>query len=98
MSSWPAKWASLGGEVAENRLHGGLGRVHADGQPEHDFGRLGVSNAVLDKRGQLAGGDWERIRLQPYLTERMLKQSEALSPLGAIGDRTDRYSGCVQPE
>jgi HD-GYP domain-containing protein (c-di-GMP phosphodiesterase class II) len=50
----------------------------------HDFGRLGVSNAVLDKRGPPTGGDWEHLRLQPYLTERMLSQSEALAPLAAI--------------
>ncbi len=41
----------------------------------HGFGRLGVSNSILDKKGPLGAGEWERIRLQPYLTERMLKQS-----------------------
>jgi HD-GYP domain-containing protein (c-di-GMP phosphodiesterase class II) len=38
----------------------------------------------LDKRGPLGAGEWERIRLQPYLTERMLGQSAALAPLGTI--------------
>ena len=47
----------------------------------HDWGRLGVSNAILDKRGPLGAGDWERLRLQGYITERMLQQSEALAPL-----------------
>jgi HD-GYP domain-containing protein (c-di-GMP phosphodiesterase class II) len=47
----------------------------------HDFGRLGVSNAILDKRGPLGVGEWERLRLQGYITERMLQQSEALAPL-----------------
>ena len=47
----------------------------------HDFGRLGVSNAILDKRGPLGAGEWERLRLQTYITERMLQQSEALAPL-----------------
>jgi HD-GYP domain-containing protein (c-di-GMP phosphodiesterase class II) len=47
----------------------------------HDFGRLGVSNAILDKRGPLGAGEWERLRLQDYITERMLQQSEALAPL-----------------
>ena len=47
----------------------------------HDWGRLGVSNAILDKRGPLGTGDWERLRLQSYITERMLQQSEALAPL-----------------
>ncbi len=50
----------------------------------HDLGRLGVSNAIWDKRGPLGAGEWERVRLHPHLTERMLHQSAALSPLGAI--------------
>src|SRR5262249_34215956 len=50
----------------------------------HDFGRLGVSNAIWDKRGPLGAGERERVRLHPYLTERMLRQSEPLAPLGAI--------------
>ncbi len=50
----------------------------------HGLGRLGVSNAIWDKRGPLGAGEWERVRLAPYLTERMLHQSAALAPLGAI--------------
>ena len=29
----------------------------------HDLGRLGVSNAILDRRGPLGTGEWERVRL-----------------------------------
>ena len=50
----------------------------------HGFGRLGVSNAIWDKPGPLGAGEWERVRLYPYLTERMLKQSSSLAPLGAV--------------
>jgi len=50
----------------------------------HGLGRLGVSNAIWDKRGSLGAGEWERVRLHPYLTERMLSQSDALAPLGAV--------------
>ncbi|HKD93839.1 MAG TPA: HD domain-containing phosphohydrolase, partial [Gaiellaceae bacterium] len=50
----------------------------------HDLGRLGVSNAIWDKPGPLGAGEWERVRLHPYLTERMLYQSEALAPLAEI--------------
>src|SRR5438270_8803528 len=50
----------------------------------HDLGRLGVSNAIWDKRGPLGAGEWERVRLHPYLTERMLNQSAALAPLARI--------------
>jgi len=49
-----------------------------------NFGRLGVSNAIWDKPGPLGAGEWERVRLHPYLTERMLYQSGALAPLAAI--------------
>lgn len=50
----------------------------------HDLGRLGVSNSIWDKPGPLGAGEWERVRLHPHITERMLRQSEALAPLGAI--------------
>jgi HD-GYP domain-containing protein (c-di-GMP phosphodiesterase class II) len=50
----------------------------------HNFGRLGVSNAIWDKPGPLGAGEWERVRIHPYLTERMLHQSGALAPLAAI--------------
>jgi HD-GYP domain-containing protein (c-di-GMP phosphodiesterase class II) len=64
----------------------------------HDFGRLGVSNAIWDKRGRLGAGEWERVRFHPYLTERMLKQSEALAPLGAIAvQHRERVDGSGYP-
>ncbi len=47
----------------------------------HDFGRLGVSNSIWDKRGPLGAGEWERVRMHPYFAERMLQQSETLAPL-----------------
>jgi HD-GYP domain-containing protein (c-di-GMP phosphodiesterase class II) len=50
----------------------------------HDLGRLGVSNAVWDKRGPLNPSELERVRLHPYLTERMLARPEALARLGRI--------------
>jgi HD-GYP domain-containing protein (c-di-GMP phosphodiesterase class II) len=50
-----------------------------------DLGRLGVSNAIWDKPGPLTQSELERVRLHPYLTERMLASSAALAPLGALG-------------
>ena len=46
----------------------------------HDLGRLGVSNAIWDKAGPLGDGEWERVRMHPYLTERMLHQSSVARP------------------
>jgi HD-GYP domain-containing protein (c-di-GMP phosphodiesterase class II) len=62
------------------------------------LGRLGVSNAIWDKRGPLGAGEWERVRMHPYLTERMLHQSPALAPLGAIAvQHRERLDGSGYP-
>jgi HD-GYP domain-containing protein (c-di-GMP phosphodiesterase class II) len=64
----------------------------------HDFGRLGVSNGIWDKRGPLGAGEWERVRMHPYITERMLRQSPALAPLGAIAaQHRERLDGSGYP-
>jgi len=64
----------------------------------HDLGRLGVSNAIWDKPGPLGAGEWERVRLHPYLTERMLHQSDALAPLAAIAvQHRERLDGSGYP-
>ncbi len=64
----------------------------------HDVGRLGVSNAIWDKAGPLGAGEWERVRMHPYLTERMLHQSESLAPLGAIAvQHRERLDGAGYP-
>jgi DNA-binding CsgD family transcriptional regulator len=64
----------------------------------HDLGRLGVSNSIWDKRGPLGTGEWERVRLHPYLTERMLRQSQALAPLAAIAvQHRERLDGSGYP-
>ena len=62
------------------------------------FGRLGVSNAIWDKPGPLGAGEWERVRMHPYITERMLRQSAALAPLGAIAVQLrERLDGSGYP-
>src|SRR5258708_25557880 len=62
------------------------------------FGRLGVSHAIWDKPGPLGPGEWERVRMQPYFTERMLRQSAALAPLGALGaQHRERLDGSGYP-
>jgi HD-GYP domain-containing protein (c-di-GMP phosphodiesterase class II) len=65
----------------------------------HDLGRLGVSNAIWDKPGPLGAGEWERVRLHPYLTERMLHQSPTLAPLGEIAvQHRERLDGSGYPK
>lgn len=44
----------------------------------HDVGRLGVSNQVWSKPGELGASDWERVRMHPYLTDRVLTRVSGL--------------------
>ena len=50
----------------------------------HDIGRVGISSGIWGKPGPLTEGEWERVRLHPYYTERVLSRSSALAPLGAL--------------
>jgi HD-GYP domain-containing protein (c-di-GMP phosphodiesterase class II) len=64
----------------------------------HGFGRLGVSNAIWDKQGPLGAGEWERARMQPYLTDRILRQSAALASIGSIAvQHRERLDGSGYP-
>ncbi len=64
----------------------------------HGLGRLGISNAIWDKPAALGAGEWERVRLHPYLTERMLQQSQSLAPLGAVAVQLrERLDGSGYP-
>ena len=64
----------------------------------HGLGRLGVSNSIWDKPGPLGAGEWERVRMQPYLTDRMLHQSPSLAPLGVIAVQCrERLDGSGYP-
>jgi HD-GYP domain-containing protein (c-di-GMP phosphodiesterase class II)/DNA-binding CsgD family transcriptional regulator len=50
----------------------------------HDLGRSAVSTVIWEKAGPLTEGEWERVRLHPYYTERVLARSRALTAVGAI--------------
>jgi HD-GYP domain-containing protein (c-di-GMP phosphodiesterase class II) len=64
----------------------------------HDLGRLGVPNTIWDKPGRLSQAETERVRLHPYLTERMLAGSPALAPLAAIAvQHHERLDGSGYP-
>jgi HD-GYP domain-containing protein (c-di-GMP phosphodiesterase class II) len=99
---------TLGHSVAVADLAGDAGRrlglppgdvqmLHQAGLV-HGFGRLGVSNSIWDRPGPLSAGEWERVRMYPYLTERMLHQSAALRPLGEIAvQHRERLDGSGYP-
>jgi HD-GYP domain-containing protein (c-di-GMP phosphodiesterase class II) len=60
----------------------------------HDLGRVGVSSAVWGKAGPLTDGEWERVRLHPYFTERVLSRSGAFAPLAVLAAlRHERLDG-----
>jgi HD-GYP domain-containing protein (c-di-GMP phosphodiesterase class II) len=64
----------------------------------HDLGRLGVSNAIWDKQGPLTAAEFERVRLHPYLTQRILASSAELAPLGALAvEHHERLDGSGYP-
>lgn len=50
----------------------------------HDLGRLGISNAIWDKPGPLTSAEVERVRLHPYLTDRMLARLSTFSAVRRI--------------
>src|SRR5438445_7688807 len=49
-----------------------------------DLGRVGVSAGIWAKAGALDDGEWERVRMHAYFTERILARSPALSRLGEL--------------
>ena len=64
----------------------------------HDIGRLGVSNAVWDKPGPLTDAEVERVRLHPYLTDRMLARVPALGRARGLAARHhERLDGSGYP-
>lgn len=60
----------------------------------HDLGRTGVPNSIWDKPGRLSGAEWERVRLHPYFTERMIVRCGALAALAPLaGSHHERLDG-----
>jgi HD-GYP domain-containing protein (c-di-GMP phosphodiesterase class II) len=47
----------------------------------HDLGRVAVSNRIWEKPAALSTTEWERVRLHPYHSERILARSRVLEPL-----------------
>jgi HD-GYP domain-containing protein (c-di-GMP phosphodiesterase class II) len=60
----------------------------------HDLGRAAVPNGIWDKPGPLTDGEWERVRLHPYYTERIIARVQALKPLATVaGMHHERLDG-----
>lgn len=60
----------------------------------HDIGRVSVPNGVWEKAGPLTASDWERVRLHPYYSERVLSHSSLLEPIAKLaGMHHERLDG-----
>lgn len=74
--------------VSAAARHAGMGpadaRVLHRAGLVHGLGRIGVSNSVWDKTGPLTAAEFERLRLYPYLTGRILDRVVGLEPIVAI--------------
>jgi HD-GYP domain-containing protein (c-di-GMP phosphodiesterase class II) len=79
--------ALAGGASAGGKNLGRSGLVH-------DLGRVSVPNGIWDKSSPLTDGEWERVRLHPYYSERILERSAALKPLAiCAGMHHERLDG-----
>jgi HD-GYP domain-containing protein (c-di-GMP phosphodiesterase class II) len=60
----------------------------------HDLGVVGVPAGVWDRQGALGAEAWERVRLHPYLSERILGRCGGLTELAAgAGAHHERLDG-----
>jgi HD-GYP domain-containing protein (c-di-GMP phosphodiesterase class II) len=84
--------------VGEAGLHAGLdehtcGVLRRSGLL-HDLGRVSVENGIWDKPGPLTTAEWERVRLHPYYTERILSRCGPLAPVvEAASSHHERLDG-----
>lgn len=53
----------------------------------HDVGRVGVPSGIWDRPGPLSIDQWERVRLHPYLTDRVLHRCTLLAPFADLAAR-----------
>ncbi len=50
----------------------------------HDLGKVGISAGIWGRSGLLTEREWEKVRLHPYYTERVLAQPTKLADIGAV--------------
>jgi HD-GYP domain-containing protein (c-di-GMP phosphodiesterase class II) len=53
----------------------------------HDLGRIGVSNQIWSKPAALTSAEFERMRLHPYLTVRILSRVNGLEQVAALAGK-----------
>ncbi|MCE9595308.1 MAG: HD domain-containing protein [Planctomycetes bacterium] len=50
----------------------------------HDIGKLGISNAILDKPGKLDESEWHRMRMHPTFTEQILSRIDPFREMARV--------------
>jgi HD-GYP domain-containing protein (c-di-GMP phosphodiesterase class II) len=64
----------------------------------HGLGRLGVSNQIWEKKGPLSTAEWERLRMYPYLTGRILSRVGGLESVVSLATQhEERIDGSGFP-
>jgi len=60
----------------------------------HDVGQVGIPSGVWDRPGPLTTEQWERVRLHPYLSERVLGRCASTAPFATLaGQHHERADG-----
>ena len=78
LAAMAARLAGLDSEVVERVRRSAL---------VHDLGKVGIENGIWDKVGPLSLDEWERVRLHPYVTERILSRCRSLDYLAETATR-----------
>lgn len=65
----------------------------------HDVGKIGVSEAILNKKEKLLEGEWEAIRSHPVIGETIIKNIKFLFDIGAVvRHHHEHYDGSGYPD
>ena len=85
LASAAAEWLRMDAEDVVRLRRAGL---------LHDLGRAAVPNGIWEKPGPLTSPEWERVRLHPYHSERILKGCPPLAAVAALaGSHHERLDG-----
>ncbi|MBB5319155.1 HD-GYP domain-containing protein [Tunturibacter empetritectus] len=65
----------------------------------HDIGKLGVANAILDKKSQLSAEEWKAVYEHPRITRRILERVAPFREMAVIaGEHHEKLDGSGYPD
>ena len=65
----------------------------------HDIGKLGVANAILDKKSQLSAEEWKAVYEHPRITRRILERIAPFREMAVIaGEHHEKLDGSGYPD